>query len=154
TAGSTSTPRAASARSSNSRLTWRRRHDDSNTARGGDHAGLPAVHQGIPGEDLGRDHEARAGREVLPRLAARGGAQARRAVARLVAGPHAALARRGGLRVRAAAPALARLALALRRGVLAGGREPRHLGDRAEGRRLLAPYGRPRPARGSAQDRG
>ena len=38
--------------------------------RGADDAGLPALHQGDAGADLGRDHEARAHRAVLPRLPA------------------------------------------------------------------------------------
>src|SRR5438874_23997 len=45
------------------------------------------------------------------------------------------------------------MAVALRSRAGGGGAEPRHVGDRAAGRRLLAADRRPRPARGRTEDR-
>ena len=47
---------AASRRSQTSRRSWRRQDDDDH-ADGPGRPGLPDVHQGDPGADLGRDHE-------------------------------------------------------------------------------------------------
>ena len=92
--------------------------------------------------------QARVHAALLPRRA--------RSRSRRPAAPHRAprrgLGRRRDDRVRPAATARARVALALRPGARRGAREPRDVGDRAARRRRLPADAHPRPARGLAED--
>ena len=107
-----------------------------------------------PGADLGRDHEARVHASGTSTAAARRTLDAGERWLGRSARTDEALGRRGRSSSSTRRAARARLALALQRGARARGGEPRHVGDRAAGRRRLPAHRRPRPARGRAEDGG
>ena len=112
--------------------------------------GLPGVHQGDPGADLGRDHEERVHRALLLRRSD----HRRRPSHYDSLGPErrasgATPGWRNSIRRARSFTAGARCYDPMRREEQ---REPGHLGDRGTGGRRLQVDRRPRPARGFAED--